>query len=174
MVRRRLGIAGRFMADWKNGATLLGTLLVALIFYVVIDGSIARRDARDMATESAKAAQEEVRRGIDSRQASSARITDLQNRINDLIGQVEETNRLAGESSAREHALAEQLRQLGQRPVVTPRVITVPAPPAPTTTTTTTTRPPTTTTTTRPPASASPPKSTTTTTRPKTTTTRRQ
>ena len=167
---------GRWATDWHNGAIILASVMVALISFVIIDGALARREARQVSLEAIKAAQAEVARGLDARQASSARISQLQDRITDLTGSVQEANRLAGESAAREEALAQQIRNLGARPVVIPRhlppvVVTMPparpeVPPptsAPSSTTSTTT---TTTTPVRPHDQP-----TTTTTRPKSTTT---
>lgn len=178
----------RWLEGHADGVRMFAALIVAvavavlvgLMAWVVIDGSLARREARELATESAKAAQAEVARGIDSRQASTARINGLQDRITQLIDTTEEANRLLGESAAREAALIEQVRQLGARPVVvTPRPAPVTLPPAPVTPApapapaspalptppTTVPKPPTTTTTRPPTTSTTKPSTTTTTTR---------
>lgn len=153
-MRRRIA---RWVFDWHNGATLLATVLVALFVVVILHGAIAQRQANetanralDTADNANRAAQDEVQRSIDARQAATRRIDSLQQTIGAMYVQVQEVNRLAAESVAREEALSNQVKRLGAVPVVSvvplPPVTTM-LPATPTTTTTTTQKPSTTTTT---------------------------
>lgn len=164
----------RWFVDWRNGVVILASVMVAMFSWVIIDGSIKTHSALRTADRaiaasdaSARASQAEVQRGIDSRQAATERINALQARIGDLIVEVQMANESAGASAARQEALANQVRQLGGRPVVvqTSTATTRPTP-VTTATPTTTTRPPPTTTTKKP--------TTTTTKKPTTTTTTRR
>lgn len=127
----------RYLADWRNGLTFAATVLVALLALVTIDGISGRRQAVD-------ALRAQSRQALSAQQAASRRIDLLNGQIETLNAQAEENGQTIGELVGDMHALEQQVRDLGARPVVT-----VP-------TTTTTTRPPVTTTTA--------PRSTTTTT----------
>lgn len=160
-------VAG-FVFDWRNGATLVASVAVVLITFVVIDGSIARQETRELARRAIEQANLETQRGIESREASTARITELQNRVGEFGFAIQQSVDAQGQAIAESKALAAQIEALGAKPVVTPRAapepVTITTRPAPTTQPVpapTTTVPPVTTTTTAAPKVT--PKTTTTT-----------
>lgn len=122
------------MANWKNGATLVALLVVALVAFVIIDASVARREAIDTAATIADDA-------AASQRAASRRIDMLLAEIR-LLGDEAAANGVRlGEMQAQIYALQVQLEQSGVNPVV-PRQPETSAPP--TTATTTPPSPPTT------------------------------
>lgn len=130
-----------WLANWRNGATVVASVLVALVGFVVIDASIARNGALDARNRTASAAT----RRID---LLNERIEELGE---DLVASANANGVRIGELSAQIAALQEQVRQLGGEPVVVRPTTTTTAGASPPPSTTTTTRPPTTTTTTAPP-----------------------
>lgn len=125
-----------WLSDWRNGATVLASVLVALVAYVTIDASIARNQAVDSKNQSTIAA--------------TRRIDKLNDRIRDLgeelVRAANKNGQRIGELTSQITALEEQVRQLGGRPVVvTPTTTTSTtgpprtSPPTSTSTTSTTT-----------------------------------
>lgn len=101
---------------------------------------------------SAKQASQALDTQQDTAAAARARIDQLQARINELEATGRGNSAEIGELRTQVAALAEQIRQAGGKPVVTPTTQPAAAPPASTTTTTAPARPgPTTTTTAIPP-----------------------
>lgn len=129
---RRLRTLGRWVTDWRNGATLAATLFAVVLILVVNDAIAGRREAFEQLSAS--------------RAAASRRIDLLQGQINELIGRGETNAALLGELVAQVDALRSQVRELGGEPVVeaptrpspspttTQRLRATPAP-SPTTTT---------------------------------------
>lgn len=116
---------GNFVIDWRNGATLLASVLVALLVVTVLDGLSARHEALDAATATANQARS-------AQKAASRRIDQLttgQQRLTRQVGMLIEENA----------ALSQQIRDMGGRPTVVPasqsrssRVFVAPEPtPAP-------------------------------------------
>ena len=131
----------RWLLDWRNGATVLASILVALLGLVVVDSIHGRHQANRLL-------QREIARGVDARAASTRRIDALTRQVGALTEQVSE--------------LRDQLLRLGVEPTVAaPAVQPVPS-------TTSTTRPPpsTTTTSTTTTSTTRPPSTTTSTTAP--------
>lgn len=128
--------AGRWLFNWRNGATVVVSLVVALVAFVVIDASRARDAAIDARNQTAAAA--------------TRRVDLLNDRIEELGGQLalssESNGARLGALAEQVAALQEQVRQLGGDPVIVVRPAPPPSPPT-TSTTTSTTSPPTTTTT---------------------------
>lgn len=127
-----------WFADWRNGATVVASVGVAVVAFVLIDASMARNDALEARNRTAAAA--------------TRRIDILNDRIEelgaDLVESAASNGLRLGVLSEQVAALQEQVRQLGGEPVIV-------NPPSTTTTTrpgtTTTSSPPSTTTTTTPP-----------------------
>jgi hypothetical protein len=130
----------RWLSNWRNGATLVASLLVALVAFVVIDASQARQDALDARNRTAATA--------------TRRIDKLNDRIEALgtmlFEQADANGQRIGELTAQVEALSQQVRDLGGTPIVVqpsassssssqqPTTTTAPRAPSPTTTTTTT------------------------------------
>lgn len=129
-VRRVFG----WLADYRNGAVVVASVVVALVAYVVIDASQARREALD-ASESALEARSATAAG------ATRRIDLLQARIADLEESGQDNSEEIGALKAEVSALQRQIEQEGGSPVV-PRTTTTTAPSAPPSTTTTTAPPP--------------------------------
>lgn len=160
---KRLRTLGRWLADWRNGATLVATLVLVVVLLIVNDAIAGRRQAFD-------ALERQQQQQAAARTAATRRIDLLQARIDELVGQGETDAQVLGQLVAEVEALRTQVRALGAQPVVESpssepiTVTTRPAPPAsqpPTPTTTATTRPSppattTTTTTTAPPGPPGP------------------
>jgi hypothetical protein len=124
----------RWLSNWRNGATLVASLLVALVAFVVIDASQARQDALDARNRTAATA--------------TRRIDKLNDRIEALgtmlFEQADANGQRIGELTTQISALQEQVRQLGGKPVVVVNGTgTTSTTSMSSTTTTTTRRPPT-------------------------------
>lgn len=150
---RRLRRMARWLFDYRNGLTLVGTGLLILLSVTVTDSI----QSRNRAFDALKLAN---RQQSDARAAATRRIDLLQQEIAGLRSDAQANGGRISELLTEVTALQEQVRQMGGRPVVTEQ--------AATTATTTTVRTSPTTTTTRPAASPAPigPPATTTTTRP--------
>lgn len=132
----------RWFTDYRNGAVVLASVLVALVAYVVIDSSYSR-------TQALKAQSQALEARADTAAGARRRIDLLQKRIADLEAQGIYRSAEIGQMRAEVAALQEQVERQGQTPIV-PRTTTTTTRPRSTSTTTTTTRPRPTTTTTRP------------------------
>jgi hypothetical protein len=130
-VPRPIRHAGRWLSNWRNGATVLASVVIALVAFVVIDASQARQEALDARNRTATAATRRI------------------DKLNDKIGETD--SRQIGETNAKLAALEEQIRQLGGKPVVVSIGSTQAGSTPPPSTTSTTSPRPTTTTTTTPP-----------------------
>jgi hypothetical protein len=150
----KLRTLGRWLTDWRNGATLVATLVLVVVLLVVNDAIAGRSQAFD-------ALERQQDQLAASRAAASRRIDLLQARIDDLVGQGQVDAQVLGQLVAEVEALRSQVRMLGGRPVIEtpsdqPIVIvattsttrptststsSTPAPPASTTTTTAPPRP---------------------------------
>lgn len=146
----------RFLGDWRNVGVYCAAVLLTLMLILTIDNVIARREYRQTALQAVGAA----RSISDIADANNKR---LQSQVAGLSNQVIASTASQSELTTQATALADQVRSLGARPVVTltTRPTTVP-------TTTTPRRSSVTTTTTRVIPTT---QRTTTTTRPRTTTT---
>lgn len=130
-----------WLLDWRTGAVLLGSLVAGAVIATVLVSGVNSNNALQARKQTARAA--------------SRRIDLLQQRITELQTLASLNGVLLGSANTKIDALAEQVRQMGGRPVVAPPTVpaTVPAPrrapsvARPPTTTTTTTTPQTTTTT---------------------------
>lgn len=113
MGRLRSGLrgAGNFAADWKNGATLLASVLVALLAVTVIDGIRARGDVLEQARQDAATAQATANQARSAQQAATRRIDRLTTGQQQLGRQVAF---LLEENSA----LRQQVRDMGGAPIV--------------------------------------------------------
>lgn len=94
----------RWATDWRNGATVLCSVLVALLVLSYVDGVHARDDAFEQLSLS--------------RSAASRRIDKLTERIGDLELRGEANGALIGSLRSQVEALVEQVRQMGGDPVV--------------------------------------------------------
>lgn len=130
----------RWLTDYRNGAVVLASVLVALVAYVVVDSSLAR-------TEALRAQSQALEARAQTAKAASRRIDLLQQRIAYLEAQGQGNSSEIGELRAQVAALQAQVEQQGKTPVV-PRTTTTTRPRTTSTTSTTSPRP--TTTTTRP------------------------
>lgn len=161
---------GRWVTDYRNGLTFIGVVLVLVLGAAFIHGV----QAGDRAQRNERAA---VRTSETIANNARRRVDLLTGQIADLERQAEANGSRMGELLANIDALAEQVRQLGGRPVVTaqppststtastvppspasPPTTTAPRPSAPTTTSTTAPTTPTTTCTTTPVVSICPPR----------------
>lgn len=98
----------RTLVDWRTGAMVLATVVVALVIAVVITGAQTTRAALDTRNQTALAA--------------TRRIDLLNERINELgsqlVAQAESNGERLGQLSEQVAALQEQVRQLGGEPVI--------------------------------------------------------
>jgi hypothetical protein len=99
----------RFLGDWRNSATLLGYILVALLIVQVIDGMVARRQSVQAATNAAAAASATADQAKASQKAATRRVDLLTGRINSLDSLVAHLER-------QNAALAQQVRDMGGQP----------------------------------------------------------
>lgn len=118
--------------DWRTGAVLVATGVVAFLIVVYVTNYDTAQDA--LTTRDRTAA------------SATRRIDKLNAQLNEQDDRIGMLEREAGRRDAALQVLAEQIRRDGGDPIV----VNVTNPPA-TTTTTTTTSPPSTTTTTQPP-----------------------
>lgn len=102
-VRRHLARLGRFVTDWRNGATLLASVLVALLVFLVIDAQQARNDSAEAQKRTSAAA--------------TRRIDLLTKTQQGLVGQIARLVETAAKQQAAIAALEEQVRQMGGEPV---------------------------------------------------------
>lgn len=136
---RRLRTLGRWLTDWRNGATLAASLLLVVVILVVNDSIAGRREAFDQ---------------LDAARAGATRRIDLlQHRIDELVGQGQANSADLGELVGEINALRAQVEDMGGRPVVAERTVPAtssttarpegsPASPGPTSTTTAPPAPP--------------------------------
>lgn len=143
---------GRWLADWRNGATLLATVLVALLAVVVADG----RHARDAALHGLTAQANQSR---SAQEAASRRIDMLTGEITNLRAELDQVL-VATTDEQRQQAVDDaNQRRTTTTATTAPSNPTASAPPgpaqpsAPATTTTTAPPPPSPTT---PPTTAAP------------------
>lgn len=102
----------RFFADWRNAATFLGSVVIALLIVITVEGVRARNQA-------ATALQAQADQATQLRTASSRRIDKLNDELRDVRSDFAEAEAQRGRLSAALDALAEQIRQMGGRPVAT-------------------------------------------------------
>lgn len=149
---RRVARSVGWLFDYRNGLTMVASVLVGLLAIAFIDGI----DTRTKALEALRAQETQQ---TSARKATIARIDSLEDEIGGLRGQLVAAGQRQGELLAGIAALSEQVRRLGGRPIVAAR----PDGSTTTPTTTTTAVPPATPTPTRP---SPPPSSSPSTTRP--------
>lgn len=137
----------RWLADWRNGATLTASLLVALALVSYLDAVRSRTEALDTARQTAAQA-------VDARQAATRRIDQLGAQLAELQTDLRTAEAERAALLVQLQAVLAQLQALGVAPLVSG------SPTAPTTDRTTSGTPsatPSPSTTTRPPADRPPP-----------------
>lgn len=102
---------GRWLADWRNGATAIGTLLSVLLVFVVVNAIESRNAALDVAEATAEDSTAQ-------RKATTRRIDLLLERTGELEAAAVVNGERIGELVAEVNALREQVRQMGGEPVV--------------------------------------------------------
>lgn len=125
---KTLRSVGRWLVDWRNGATLVASIVAVVVLLTTVDAIAGRREAFEQLRSS--------------RQAASRRIDLLQARIDELVADGEADTARVAQLDAEIDALRLQVQGLGGTPVVAPRPnvttprSTSPPPSSPTTTTT--------------------------------------
>lgn len=102
-----------FLLDWRNLATLLATVLVALTVVTYVDNVRSRVEA----TSSLKA---EVAESAQLREAATRRIDELSRQIQQLQADLDDAREGRAAIKAQLDALIVQIRHMGGEPVVTP------------------------------------------------------
>lgn len=112
LLRRSARTAARWLLDWKNGVTVLGTVMVVLLAFIVFDAA----RARDKALDAAIASDEE---SIVQRAATTRRIDLLLDEIEALRLEAFANGERIGGLTEQIGVLQEQVRRLGGVPFTT-------------------------------------------------------
>lgn len=113
----------RWLADWRTGVTIAGSVLAAVLLLVVLDARAARQGAIDAATSTAEQA-------IDTREAATRRIDLLSQKFDRLVVAQNVSSSTIARLEAEVAALEQQVDNLGERPVTRTSSPSTSSPPA--------------------------------------------